>query len=184
MAGVVAAVADDDEGFFLAMAEAPMGEAFRHGVIKCGFSASGNCGDGRLEIFGVVGERLSAEDLEPDVIIKIDDEHLVLRIARMGEGDNGGGYFVELRAHAAAVVDDEADGDGSVFLLEESEFLRAAVLEDAEILQVQSRDDNSMSVRDADRKSNEFRPHRNYRGSRVRRRRLLRLRKAGHAGKE
>jgi hypothetical protein len=50
----------------------------------------------------------------------------------MREGGNGGGDFGELRAHAAAVIDDEAHGNGSIFLLEESEFLRAAVFKDAE----------------------------------------------------
>ena len=72
----------------------------------------------------------------------------------MREGGNGSGHFGELRRHAAAVVNDKANDDGSVFLLEESEFLRAAVFEDAEVLEVQSRHDNSMGVRDADRKCN------------------------------
>jgi len=154
MAGVIAAVADDDQGFFFAMAEAQMVETFRHRVIKRGASASGDGGNGFLELTCAVGERLSAEDLEPDGIIEVDDEHLVLRIAGMREGGNCGGYLGELGAHAAAVVHDEADGHGSVFLLEESEFLRAAILEDGEVLQVQSGDDIAMCVRDADRKCN------------------------------
>jgi hypothetical protein len=154
MAGVIAAVADDDQGFFLAMAETQMFEALGHGVIQGGAPASGNGRDGGFEIFGVVGERLSAEDLEPNVIIEVDDEHFVLRIAGMREGGNGGGHFGELGSHAAAVVDDEANGNGSVFSLEESEFLRAAVFEDAEVSEVQSRDDNSPGVGDANRKCN------------------------------
>jgi hypothetical protein len=72
----------------------------------------------------------------------------------MREGGNGGGHFGELRSHAAAVVNDQSNGDRSVFLLEESEFLRAAVFEDAEVFEVQSGDDHSMGVRDANRKCN------------------------------
>ena len=152
MAGVIAAVADDNQGFFFAMAEAQMVEAFGHGVVECGASAGGNSGNGFLELTCAVGERLSAEDLEPDGIIEVDDEHLILRIAGMREGGNRGGYLGELGTHAAAVVYDEADGHGSVFLLEESEFLRAAVFEDGEVLQVQPGDDIAMCVRDADGK--------------------------------
>ena len=53
----------------------------------------------------------------------------------MSEGGNGCDHSCELRTHAAAVVDDQTDGYGSVFLLEESELLRTAILEDAEILE-------------------------------------------------
>ena len=131
MAGVVAAVADDDEGLFFAMAETQVLEAFRHGVVKGGSSASGDGFQSGLKIFCVMREWFSAENLEPDVVVEIDDEHFVLRITGMSEGGNGGGDFGELGSHAAAMVDDEAHGDGSVFLLEKSEFLRAAVFENA-----------------------------------------------------
>ena len=132
MAGVVTAVANDDEGLFLTMAETQMIEGFGDRVIEGGSSASGNGLQSRLQIFCVMGERLSTEDLQPDVIVEIDDEHFVLRITGMREGGDGGGDFGELGAHAAAVVDDEADGNGRIFLLKESELLRATVFKDAE----------------------------------------------------
>ena len=128
MAGIVAAIAHDDQGLFLAMAETQVVETLGHGVVKGGSSASGNGSDFFLEVVCAMGERLSAEDLEPDIIIEIDDEHLVLRIAGMSEGKNGSGNLDELGTHAAAVVDDQAYGDGGVFLLEESELLRPAIL--------------------------------------------------------
>jgi hypothetical protein len=128
VAGVISAVAHDDQGFFLAMAETQVVETLGYGVVEGGSSASGNGSDFFLEILCAVGERLSPEDLEPDIIVEIDDEHFVLRIAGMSERKNGGGDSRELRTHAAAVVDDQAYGDGSVFLLEESELLRAAIL--------------------------------------------------------
>ena len=132
MAGVITAVANDDEGLFLTMAETQMIEGFGDRVIEGGSSASGNGLESRLQIFCVMGERLSTEDLQPDVIVEIDDEHFVLRITGMREGGDGGGDFGELGTHAAAVIDDEAHGDGSIFLLEKSEFLLAAVFKDAE----------------------------------------------------
>jgi hypothetical protein len=46
----------------------------------------------------------------------------------MSKCKNGSGNLDEFGAHAAAVVDDQANGDGSVFLLEESELLRTAIL--------------------------------------------------------
>src|SRR5271167_1210031 len=128
MAGVVAAVAHDNQGLFLAMSETQMVEALGDGVIEGGSPASGNGRDFFLEIVCAVGERFSAEDLEPDIIVEVDDEHFVLRIAGMSEGENGSGDLYEFGTHAAAVVDDQANGDGSVFLLEESELLRAAIL--------------------------------------------------------
>ena len=118
MAGVIAAVAHDDQGFFLAMAETQVVEAFGHRIVESGSSASGNGVDFLLEIVRAVGERLSAKDLEPDIIIEIDNEHFVLRIAGMSEGGNGSDDSAKLGTHAAAVVDDQANSDGSVFLLE------------------------------------------------------------------
>lgn len=143
MAGVIAAIAHDDQGFFLAMAETQVVEALGHRVIEGGSSASGNGVDFFLEIVRAVGERLSAEHLEPDIIVEIDDEHFVPRIAGMGESRDGSNDSGELGTHAATVIDDQANSDGSVFLLKESDFLRAAILENVEILQSQSRDDIS-----------------------------------------
>src|SRR5580704_10125183 len=132
MAGVITAVANDDEGLFLTMAETQVIEGFGDCVIEGGSSASGNGGESCLEVLCAMGERLSTEDLQPDVIIEVHNEHFVLRIAGMRESGDGGGDFGELGTHAAAVVNDEADGNGSIFLLKESEFLRAAVFKDAE----------------------------------------------------
>src|SRR5271165_507986 len=143
-AGVIAAVAHNDQGFFLTVAETQVVETFGNRVVEGGSSASGNGIDFFLEVVRAVGERLSSEDLEPDIIVEIDDEHFVLRIAGMSEGGDGSDDSGELGTHAAAVVDDQANSDGSVFLLEECDFLRAAFLEDTEILLSQPRDDISI----------------------------------------
>ena len=132
MAGVIAAIADDDEGLFLAMPKTQMIESLGDGVVEGGSSASGNGPQSRLKILCIMREGLSTEDLKPNIVIEVDDEHFVLRIAGMREGGDGGGYFGELGAHATAVIDDEAHGDGSIFLLEQSELLRAAVFKNAE----------------------------------------------------
>src|SRR5580704_3922029 len=137
------------------MTETQMVEAFGHRVIKGSSSTSGNCRDLFFEIVRTVGERFSAEDLEPDVVVEVDDEHFILRITGMSEGGNGSDNPCELRTHAAAVVDDQADGYGSIFLLEESELLRTAILEHGEVRESQSRDDISLCVRHAYRKCNE-----------------------------
>src|SRR5271170_6453576 len=155
MAGVVATIAHDNQGFFLAMTETQMVEALGNRVIEGGSSARGNGIDLFFEIVCTVGERLSAENLKPDVIVEIDDEHFVLRIAGMSEGGNGSDHSCELGTHAAAVIDDQADGYGSIFLLEESELLWTAILEHAEILESQSRDDIPLCVRNAYRERNE-----------------------------
>jgi hypothetical protein len=126
------------------MAETQMVEALRNSVIEGGSSTGGNGSDFLFEIVCAVGERLSAEYLEPHIVVEIDDEHLVLRIAGMSECKNGSGNFGELWTHAAAVVDDQAHGHRSVFLLKESDLLEAAILEDAEVLQSQSGDEVSI----------------------------------------
>ena len=71
MAGVIAAVTHDDQGFFLGMAKTQMLEPFRDRVIQGGSPASGNGSDGSLEIFGVVCERFSSEHLEPHIVVEV-----------------------------------------------------------------------------------------------------------------
>src|SRR5579863_2807555 len=116
------------------MAELQMEQPFSHGVIKRGSPPRADSEDGFCELFWVVRESLSVEQFHRNVIIEIDDEHLIARVARLHERRNRSGHFREVRAHAAAVIDDQTYGDWRVLLLEHRDLLQAPILVHAEVL--------------------------------------------------
>src|SRR5208282_2161651 len=130
---------------------------FRNGVVKSGSSSRADGEEGFFELCRVVRESFSAQQFHRDIVIEIHDEELVLWVAGVREGRNCRGYFRELRAHAAAVVDDQAHGDGSVSVLKRSNFLEASVLVYAEVLLAQPRHDVSLCVRYTDGQGNHIR---------------------------
>src|ERR1700730_4802486 len=102
------------------------------GVIESGTAAGVDAFQGFLEFRNAVGEILV--QIEIKIVVEIDDKGFVLRIAGLNQGERG---FVHTRTHfnhTAAVVDDQAHGDGNVFALEQREVLLGFILGDAEII--------------------------------------------------
>ena len=161
LAGVVAAVADDNQRFFVPMAKPQMVESLRHRVVKRGSSPCGNGRDGFLKFRGVVRERFSIEQLEPDLIVEIHDEHLVLRIAGLSKGRNRCGHFRELGAHAAAVVNHQAHGHRRVAALKQGDFLQSSVLVHLEVFQIKPGNEIVVRVGHSNGQHDQFRLHRN-----------------------
>src|SRR5262249_36522352 len=80
----------------------------------------------------VAGEILAAGVVEVGLVVEVDDERLVVRVGAFDERECGGFDFGALVFHAAAVVDDQAEGYRNVFVFESADLLRNFVLGDGE----------------------------------------------------
>src|ERR1700723_493346 len=161
LARVVAAVAHDNQRFFVPMPQAQMIEPFGYSVIQRGSSAGSNGPYRFLELVWVVCERFSVQQLEPDLIVKIHDEHLVLRIARLCEGGNRSGDLRQLGPHAAAVVNNQAYSYRGVAALKNGDFLLSPILVYLEVVLTESGNQLSVPPRHSDGQHDEFCLHRN-----------------------
>jgi hypothetical protein len=73
-----------------------------------------------------------------EVVIEVDDERFILRIAGFHQRNGRLVHARALVAHAPAVVDHQAHADGNVFALEDRELLLDFVFQDAKILLLQA----------------------------------------------
>src|SRR6516162_8383295 len=73
-------------------------------------------------------------EVKVKIVVEIDYEGFVLRIAVLDEGESGFVNAGTLVAHTAAVVDHESHADGNILALEDGEFLLDFVFVDAEIV--------------------------------------------------
>ena len=117
-----------------------MMEAFADGIVESGSSPGGHGGECFVEILRVAGKGFPLHEFDGNVVIEIDDEHFILGIAGMNEKSDGRKNVGELGAHAAAVVNNETYGYGSVVLIEDRGSLQLAVFEYAKILELQAED--------------------------------------------
>ena len=106
----------------------------------------------------VAGERMIGREAGPDAFVEIDSEDLVRRITAGGKRQTGGHHRFAPGEHAAAVVDHQTGGNGRVFVLEESDRLRAAVLVHRERVTRQPLDESRPSISDADVQDDQFGP--------------------------
>src|SRR4029077_18512196 len=97
-----------------------------------GAAAGVDAAQGGLQLADVVGEILVLGVVQGGGVVEIDDEDLVVVVGSFDEGKGGGFHFRQLIAHAAAVVDYEAEGHRNVLALELSDLLPDLILEDAE----------------------------------------------------
>src|ERR1700682_87444 len=163
MAGVVAAVADDNESLFLPAAVLQMFEPLTHSIVERRSSARGDGCKGMLELLCVVGKRLPFHNFNGDIIVKVHDEHFILWITGMREGGHGGNDIRQLGTHTSAVVDDVTHGNRCVSVFKYSQILERAVLVDAEILELETGDESSARVGHLHRQHDEIGGHRNFR---------------------
>jgi hypothetical protein len=88
-------------------------------------------------------------EVEVEIVVKIDDESFVLRIAGLDESNSS---FVDTRtlvAHAAAIVNHQPHTDGHVFAPENGEFLFDFIFENAKIFRLQAVGETLAVVEDA-----------------------------------
>ena len=116
MARVVFAVGDHEQNLFIFLALFHVVERADNRVVKRGAASRVDALQRFLKLRNAAAEVLI--EVEVEIVVKIDDESLVLRIAGFHERQGRGVYPWPLVAHASAVVDHQAHADRDVFALE------------------------------------------------------------------
>ena len=80
------------------------------------------------------------------MLIEVDDKHPVFRVARSYERSGGRDHLAQLRPHASAVIDNQSDGHGDVFVPEQPYGLPDAVLVNLKIALAQAGDKAALTV--------------------------------------
>src|SRR5208283_1439575 len=146
MAGIVSAIADDDERFFAPAAVLEVVESLTHGVVERGPSARGDGVESFLEFLCIAGKSFSIHEFDRHIVIEIHNEHFVLRINRMREGGHRGNDTGKLWAHAPAVVNNKANRDRVVSFVEYRDLLQLPVFKNAKIVRLETSDGCAMRV--------------------------------------
>ena len=150
-AGVVAAVAQDDQHLALEAALLHVVEAGVHRVVNRRLSSRldglhERDPQGRLRCVN----GLSGGKRRMKIFVEAEDEELILRIHGFRERHACGDHQVAIGRHAAARVDEQADGDRRVLVVEEADFLRLFVLENAKRVLTEAADVAALLVPDGD----------------------------------
>src|SRR5208283_5331472 len=146
MAGIVSAVADDDEGSFAPAAVLEMVESLTHGIVERGSSAGGNGVEGFLEILWIAGKCLSVHEFDRHIVIEVHHEHFILWIDGMREGGHRGNDTGKLGAHASAVINNKTDRNRSVSFIEYRDLLHLPIFKDAKIVGLETSDECAVRV--------------------------------------
>ena len=85
-----------------------------------------------FELPEVVGKILILRVVQVRGVVEVDDEDLVVAVGILNQRQRGGFDLFELVAHAAAVVDHQAEGDRNVFALKSADLLLDLVFVDRE----------------------------------------------------
>ena len=117
-----------------------------HRVVERGAAARINALQRFLQFFRVVGEIFV--EVEVELIVEVDDEHLILRIAGFHERQRRRVHLRALLAHASAVVHHQAHRDGDVLAPKNGYFLLGFVFEDPEILFLQVGNERAFRILD------------------------------------
>ena len=66
-----------------------------------------------------------------DILVESEHEEFVLRVHRFRKPGAGRNHQITIRRHAAAAIDEQADGNGRILITEKADLLLLLVLEDA-----------------------------------------------------
>src|SRR5579864_3430077 len=127
-ADIVSAVADHNQGLLFAPAEVELMERHLDRVVQSRSAFRHASPQGSPQLLDIVGKQLYVGQPAPRLLIEVDDENLVLRIAGLNERQSGGDYLRLLGPHAAALVHHQPYGDGVVLMGELSYLLLLPVL--------------------------------------------------------
>src|SRR5437899_6640321 len=105
-------------------------------VVKRGAAAGFNFLQAFLQFLDVTGVIL----IEVILIVKVNDENLVIFIAGANQIECGLVHTVAFFAHRSGIIDDDSQGDRDVLVPERSDGLRLAVLQNCEGALVEVRD--------------------------------------------
>jgi len=139
VAGIVPAIADQNENSFLMCVGLEMAQSDCNGVVQGRAPTTGAARYGALQHINVIGKRDIRRKAQRDRIGKVNDELPVLWIANL---DEGSGAFDHLRlpsGHATAVVYEQSSRDRDVLGAKKRDLLLAAVLVNPEVRRIQTR---------------------------------------------
>ena len=85
-----------------------------------------------LQLADVVGEILVLGIVQVGRVVEVDDEDLVVAVGSLHQRQRGGLHLLQLVAHAAAVIDHQAERDRDVLALEFADILLDLVFENRE----------------------------------------------------
>ena len=144
-AGVVFPIGHHEQNFFLLFGMIPHVHGRGHdGIVERGSTSGFDLLQSLAQLIDVAGELL----IEVVLVVKVDHEDLILRIAGAYQIQCRAVHLVPLLAHGAGVVDDDPHGDRNIFMPERSDCLRLVVLKNAERALVESRDQMVLVIHD------------------------------------
>ncbi len=73
------------------------------------------------------------------MLVEIDHEHLVLRVAGAGKRHSSGHHVTHLRPHAAAIVNHQADRDRDILVAEIFNLLQDSILVNMKVILAEAR---------------------------------------------
>ena len=114
------------------------------GVVEGGAAGEAEVREAVLQAAEIGSEVL----IEVSLIGEVDDEGLVAGIGGFDEVESGGGDGGALGAHGSRVIDEQADGDRGVLMLNGDDGLRDAVFGDLEVALVEAVDELALAVED------------------------------------
>ncbi len=103
-----------------------------NGVAHGGAAARVDALEGLLQLADIVGEILILGIVQVGRVVEVDDEDFIVAVGSFDQRERSGFYLLQFIAHAAAVIDDQAEGDGDVFALEFADILPDLVFEHGE----------------------------------------------------
>ena len=143
---IIASIGDDEQGPLGVMCTPELAEAQIDGIQEGGAAPGRGEHHAGLQLLDAVGENAG----ELGALVEADQEEFILWVGGLEELDGGFAGLGNLVGHAAAEVEDDADGNGHVLGGEMDNLLLDVVLEDAEIFGVQTGDQAAVGIGDSD----------------------------------
>src|SRR5208283_3961026 len=145
-AGIIAPVAHHDQDLFVPVSLLQVLDCSRQGVVERRFAGGLKFRQGSLQLPRLVREGHVGRKAKRYMLVEIDDEHLVLRIAGAGKRQGSGNNFGALGCHASTVVQNQARRDRNIFMTIIFSLLQRAVLVDLKVLLAEPRNRSAFMV--------------------------------------
>ncbi len=133
-APVVAAIGKNDQGFARIVRAFHLLQTDMDGIEERRLAGRLDVGDALVEFVGIGGER----DRNFHASAEFDQEEFVIGVGCAEEGSGGFAGLIHLVAHAAAGIEEEADGKGGIFRAEGSDGLLDIIFEDVKAVGCQA----------------------------------------------
>ena len=145
---IVSTVADDHQHLPVPVAGLQFRQPLGDGVVQSRLASGRRPRDCGFEFGGGSGEPHPVRQTQRHLLVEVDDEHLVFRVAGTHKSPGCGRNLREFLPHRRAVVDDQPRRDRNVFILEKADVLPYAILENFKVLLAQVMDEAAFPIAD------------------------------------